>query len=337
MSLQRIATQPFLHRLPILKALRMVTPVETSPRSRSPLLALILGGCAILLGFLLAPYLLPGLNPVPLPDQLAGKNDPKVGENPEPVAVSEPKPVGRQAQQPTVASPAPPKPTPAPSPTEAAPANPQAENLSPVENATKKIAIVPIEPPMGEFPVQVIRLDEGEEEFVLTKVDGHENLVLTGKVKLLIIEEVNGDAQVDAGKLQVERIVMQRGTNGRAKVKLAVPGGDVEIQGMINGESRVEIDAPGGIIRFAKSRQDRPEGGQINGVTQLRITAREIVFESDIGGASRIEVNLTKHGKLRFAKLDGGATLTIRKAAAADPNPVIEQGTVLGGAKVKIE
>jgi hypothetical protein len=145
-------------------------------------------------------------------------------------------------------------------------------------------------------PSLVLDNPDGETRPVV-RPGGH--LVLTGKVKRLVIPGLLAGAVLDASRLEA---------------------GDVVVAGPIDGGSRIVVCAPGGVVRFR---------GRVDGESVVEVTARSVAFDEAISGAgTRVRVTLTSGGELAFSTVTGGSRLEYRKANPGDPVPKLTAGLV---------
>ena len=203
-------------------------------------------------------------------------------------------------------------------------ASPAAASKQPEKPETKEPEKDPAILPLGGGTT----IDKPDGEYVLPVVNGHDDIRLSGKVKTLKVTAANGNAVLDASGLEAKEIFVAEAINGEATVVLNAPGGSVEIRGGINGPSKLMIVAPGGKVKFV-------EGAQIQGVAELTIAAAEVEFADTIAGAPKVDVTLTKGGKLKFKLIAGAARLHYKKADPKDPELTVEAGTVKEAAEVK--
>ncbi len=126
---------------------------------------------------------------------------------------------------------------------------------------------------------------------------GH--LVLSGKVKRLVIPGLSAGAVLDATRVEA---------------------GEVVIAGAVDGGSRLVVRAERGVVMFR---------GPVGGGSVVQVTARSVGFEGAITGPNtRAVVTLTAGGELVFASLDGPARLEYRRANPGDPTPKLRAGRV---------
>jgi hypothetical protein len=129
-----------------------------------------------------------------------------------------------------------------------------------------------------------------------------------------------------------EEIIFTRGANGRARVKVSAPGGQVELKGDFSGEAAVDIHAPGGQVILGEETSTC-----INGSGRISITAATVDIRGRVDGSPRLDITLNRGGKLKFTELAGGVQLACHRAAPNDPEPAVDRGRVLGGARFTVE
>lgn len=162
------------------------------------------------------------------------------------------------------------------------------------------------------------------------ELNAKDRLVLTGKVKVLKIGLVDGEAVLDASGLDVEEIVFTENVNGSAVVKLNAPGGRVRITRQINGSARLTIHAPGGEVVFAGE-----DDACLNGGSVVAVTAKRVDIQCLMNGGTRVEATLTSGGSLRTRVMDGGAAVRYKPSAGNETELKIETGELRGGATVR--
>lgn len=239
-----------------------------------------------------------------------------------------------------MATPAPlPAPVPSVNPAPAPPVNPHA---APAMANTSPVPVVPAPPPAEPLPdndaphMEVAggeaRLEpDGEGGYRLTALDGRTHVKLTGSVKNLRLDGINGQAELDASELAAEHIDFRGQVNGTSTVKLNAPGGVVEFHEAVGGATMVEVAAPGGTVTF------RQGDARVSGGTQMNITAKSVDFAAGMDGGSKADVILTNKGSLRYASLGGGSRLHYRKASPDDAVPQVVEGEVREGGRLVLE
>ena len=172
---------------------------------------------------------------------------------------------------------------------------------------------------------------DGEGGYRLTALDGGTHVKLTGSAKHLRLDGINGQAELDASELTVERIEFRGQVNGTSIVKLNAPGGAIEFHHAVGGATKLEIAAPGGTVTFRKG------DARVAGGTQMNITAKSVDFAAGMEGGSKADVTLTNHGSLHYASLGGGSRLHYRKSAPDDAGPTVIDGEVREGGRLVLE
>jgi hypothetical protein len=180
-----------------------------------------------------------------------------------------------------------------------------------------------------------IHLPDGE--YTLEDLNGGKRVKLTGKVRILRVGLVDGGSTLDASGLEAKEIILARKIDGQSTVRLLAPGGSVEFREPVSGESRLEVEAPHGRVSFTQPTLSRSKAGsKIDGQAQVTITAREVDFRGILSGtATKVMVNLTRGGMLRFARIEGSTRLLYRKVEPADPEPRVLGSSVRLPAELK--
>lgn len=179
-----------------------------------------------------------------------------------------------------------------------------------------------------------VKLDKPEGEYTVSELHGDEKVHLTGRIGTLLIAGVNGEATLDASKLQAREVIVEGPINGSCVVKLHAPGGSVTFAGSINGSPKITVQAAGGKVVFARPPGVAGEYCAMNGEPELRVTAREARLAGTLNGGGRLVVTLTPTGVLQFEHISGGVRLQYRKANPKDPDPKLTEGRISGGAKL---
>ncbi len=174
-----------------------------------------------------------------------------------------------------------------------------------------------------------IALDDPAGQYTLPWVRGGRVVKLAGKIGTLNVTGADGLATVDASNLEAKRIFVTGPINGNSMVALNAPNGLVDLKKQVDGNSTLRIEAPDGKVVFDK-------GTNINGNSHVTITAREVGLPGYLDGRETlVEVTLTGGGELRYGDLKGYSRIHYKKAAAGDPDPVVEGGRIGRRAEVK--
>jgi hypothetical protein len=169
--------------------------------------------------------------------------------------------------------------------------------------------------------------DHPDDTAAVPDLNTGDRVTLTGKVRALRIGSVNGKGVIDASGLVAEEIIITGDLSNEAQVMLNAPRGKVTVGGYVAGSTKLMIVAPGGEVVFAKS-------GRVSGSALVTVTTKRLEANCPLSGGAKVNVTLTAGGSLKLNRAEEGATVTYKKAAAADPAPVIEKGELRGGAKV---
>ena len=220
-----------------------------------------------------------------------------------------------------------PKPLPDPIPQATTPLPPAVAAMPLVE--PKPVAVLP--PPK---PILIDPLDNAERKLdapdglaEVVDLNGDDRIVLMGRIKVLKLNAVNGSVQLDASGLEAEEIILAGDINGNCALKFGARNGRVTIRGAVVGSCRVTVDAPGGSVTLI-------EGGRIGGGATATLTAKTVDAKGIIDEGAKVSAILTSGGTIRVASMDGGAVVTYKRSAPADPAPLVETGDLRGGTRV---
>lgn len=255
----------------------------------------------------------------------AGAFDPTPVPHPPEAASAAPEPV-----RPATSVAPPPKP-PEPAPPPLVPSTPN--DLKPDPAGPKPTAPRPIGVVMKVDPriAPTRHFDHPDDTAALPDLNTADRVTLTGRVRALRIGSVNGKGSIDASGLTAEEVVITGDLNGDAVVSLHAPNGKVTVGGYVGGAARLTVVAPGGeLLVLANS-------GRVTGSSVVAVAAQRVDVAGRVSGGARLHATLTAGGALKLSFVEEGATVTYKKAAAADPPPAVEKGTVSGGAKVLAE
>ena len=200
---------------------------------------------------------------------------------------------------------------------------------------------ITVEPPKkdGPRPIAVVmkvdpkiapkrHFDQPDDTIALPDLNSGDRIVLTGKIRVLRLGSVNGNASVDASGLIAEEVIITGDLNGEALVRLNAPGGKVKIGGYVMGAAKLTVVAPGGEVLVAGN------SGCLTGGALATVTAKRVVVAGWMSGGAKLNITLTTGGVLKLTRLQEGAIVTYRKAAVSDPALAVERGQLKGGAKV---
>ncbi len=174
-----------------------------------------------------------------------------------------------------------------------------------------------------------IALDDPAGQYTVPWVRGGTVVKITGKIGTLNVTGADGLATLDASELEAKRIFVTGPINGNSTVALSAPSGLVDLKKQVDGNSTLRIEAPGGKVVFDK-------GTNINGNSHVTITARQVGLPGYLDGPeTSVDVTLTGGGQLTYGDLKGASRIHYKKAAAGDPDPVVEGGRIGRRAEVR--
>jgi len=174
------------------------------------------------------------------------------------------------------------------------------------------------------------KLDNPNGSAEVLDINGTDRLMLTGKIKSLKIGSVNGEAVIDATRLEAEEIILAGSLNGSTSIKLNTSGGKVRIVRQVGGAVRLSIHAPGGEVLFAGE-----EDAGLTGGSMIDVTAKRLDIQCLMNGGTKLDATLATGGSLRTGLMDGGAAVRYKPASGNDSDLQIETGELRGGASVK--
>ena len=195
---------------------------------------------------------------------------------------------------------------------------------------------IPVAPPPKppEKPIVIDPFDNAERKLdapdgtaEVVELNGDDRIVLTGRVKVLKLNAVNGSIGFDASGLEAEEIILAGDINGNCTLKFGARNGRVSIRGLIVGSCTVSVNAPGGTVTLA-------EGARIGGGASATFTAKTVEAKGMIDEGAKVFATLGSGGTLKIATMDGGASVTYKRSAPADPAPKVETGDLRGGTRV---
>ena len=178
--------------------------------------------------------------------------------------------------------------------------------------------------------VEVRQFNNADEISSIDALNGIAKVKLSGKLKTVNIASLDGEAVLDASDLQVQDINIGS-VQGSAKLVVSATS-QIRFTGTIGGGTKLEIYAPQGTVIIGN-----PESIAVDGGTQLNIHARNLFIRGTAAGGARINLTVTKGGKIHFDLLDGGAHLKYHKANPTDPDPTLEPGDIRAGGVFGIE
>ena len=208
---------------------------------------------------------------------------------------------------------------PTPKPVAEIPLPPAPVAVTPPKPAEKPLLLDP-----ADNPDRKLDAPDGTAEVI--ELNGDDRFGMTGRVKVLKLNAVNGSVRIDAPDLDVEEIVLTGDINGNCTLKFAARS-RVTIRGAVVGSCKLTILAPGGTVTLA-------EGGRIGGGAIVTLNAKTFDSKGKIDEGARVHATLSAGGSMRIAAMDGGAVVIYRRAAPGDPEPILERGDLRGGTRI---
>lgn len=189
-----------------------------------------------------------------------------------------------------------------PLPPAPAPKTPTPPPIAPPTVPTAKDKPNPFRP-TGPAPL-VLDNPDGDTKSVV-RPGGH--LVLTGKVRRLVVPGLKAGAVLDASQLDAAEVVVEGPIDGGSRLVARTGSGTVSVRGRVEGGSVVDV------------------------------SGRLVSFEQPIGGVNtRVTVTLGSGGVVSYAAVGGSARLEYRRANPADP-PVRPAGGAVTAPAVVVE
>ena len=186
---------------------------------------------------------------------------------------------------------------------------------------------LPFRPP----PARVTQVDHPNAEYPPLVPPGA-TVTLKGRAKRLKVPALEGGAVLDASELEVEDVIVVGKIDGGSRLRVAAHK-RVTFQAKIDGRSTVEVIAPTATVMFLDVKGRDVTG--IAGGSVVRVTAHVTSFLGHIRGADTVvTVTVARGGSVGFVEIDGPARFEYRKAAPADPDPVLSRGKVGAAATV---
>jgi hypothetical protein len=167
--------------------------------------------------------------------------------------------------------------------------------------------------------------------FRLSAINGPDIVKISGKASRIVIDDINGEPVVDLSGLVTPQVEFTGTINGGPLITVACDSGSVEFRQSINGSPRITINCPGGSVGFMEAVGGSTEltinaargnvrfHTPVNGGSKVKLTARQVEFSAGIDGGATVDLTLTSGGSLAYGRLNGGGSITFRKAGADDP------------------
>lgn len=185
-------------------------------------------------------------------------------------------------------------------------------------------------------------LDDPHGGFLLTPVNGSDEVKLTGEAPRLVVSDLNGECTLDLEDLQCPLIEFRGDINGVVKIRVKSVEADVAFRGSIDGNPHISVAVPGGKVRFFKEVHGSATlsldvaGGEVSfagngaerawigGGVKIRVNAGTAKFSGGMEAGARADVTLDRDGILRFSRLDDDSSIHYRKAEVTDSEPTVD-------------
>jgi hypothetical protein len=154
--------------------------------------------------------------------------------------------------------------------------------------------------------VREMQINDRDVIIMVADMNRTEHLTIKGRVGLLTIGTISGNARLDASGLVAREVIITGDVNQHAVVKLNTPRGRVSIRGHIEGSARVNVNAPDGEIVVAAP------SGKLDDDAELTVVARDADIQGRMAGRSRLVLTLTGGGRAAVGVVEENAVV-IRK------------------------
>ena len=157
-------------------------------------------------------------------------------------------------------------------------------------------------------------------DFTLDRIVAGSKVKISGAVKRLIVQGVDGGSYLDAaiGDFKAEEIRFTGPVAGNSIVKIVAAGANVTM-GRIDGNSTVTLRVLGGKVSV----------DEVVGDSKLLVWTKDFSLKAFAdGGKTGLNVTLTRDGRLSFGELRGNSKLIVQKYDRGDPDVRIEAGKV---------
>ena len=158
-------------------------------------------------------------------------------------------------------------------------------------------------------------------EYTVDRLIGGMKLKVSGTVKRLIVQGIEGNSTFEATYgLKVEEVRVGPVLGGSA-IRLIAPGAHVEMT-RVDGNSDAVVRVTGGKLTI----------DEVVGDSRVTATTKDFNLRgfADGGTTAALSVTLTSGGPLTFGELRGKSKLTVLKFDRGDPDVKIDQGKVGG-------
>ena len=164
-----------------------------------------------------------------------------------------------------------------------------------------------------------------KEDATIEALAGQAKVKVTGRLKFLNVESLNGEAILDIRELEVQEITVGP-VNGASTLIIATYKTEIYLRGPVKGGAKVYIESPHGNVTIGSVGEISVDGG-----TELNIYTKTLALKGTAAGGARINATMAKGGSISFEKLDGGANLIYRKVYSKDPDLLLEPGEIRAG------
>lgn len=221
----------------------------------------------------------------------------------------------------------------APNPYPRVVALPVAPPPRPVEPDDDDPLVLPVPVPVPVAPdggFAVLKLDQPDDPFHLPKLGAGNRVRLTGRVKKLYVEGLDGGAELDATGLANDGLFVTGFLDGGAVLRARTDGPTVSFKVGVRGGAVAEIDAPKAAAAFATYAPKTSPA--VGGGSRVTLRAKSVSVALPVTGAGTVlDVTFTRGGSLKLAAVEDGALVRYRPEHRADPAVKVTPGRVAGG------
>jgi hypothetical protein len=245
--------------------------------------------------------------------------------------------------------PAPPEPEPTSAPAPAPPAYVRVPSL-PIAPPPRAVepdddpVVVPVPIPVPVAPdggFAVLKVDQPDGVFAFPRLGPGNKVKLTGRVKRLTVEGLDGGAELDATGLASDGVSVAEAVDGGSVLRLKSDGGTVSFKRGVRGGSVVELDAPKSYVTFSggpAAKAGAKAVPAVGGGSRVTVRAKSVVFGGPVTGAgTEVAITFARGGSLKLeGKVGDGAQVRFRPEHRADPPvKVTPPGTVTATGPVR--
>jgi len=188
---------------------------------------------------------------------------------------------------------------------------------------------VPI-PVAADGGFATLKIDQPDDPFHFPKLGPGNKVKLTGRVKKLYVEGLDGGAELDATGLANDGLYVTGLLDGGAVLKAKTDGPTVSFKYGVRGGSVVEVDAPKAAAAFATYAPKT--GPAVGGGSRVTLRAKSVSVALPVDGAGTVlDVTFSRGGALKLDAVTGGALVRYRPEHRADPPIKLTPGRLSGG------